>query len=66
MIEESLRSERDPSGNITFPGDMANMGYDDAHPPPTTPGAVSERGAPTPWHEDYDFPVSVGPVSFLK
>ncbi|PSN53737.1 hypothetical protein C0J52_02184 [Blattella germanica] len=40
---------------------MANMGYDDQHPPATTPGAVSERGAATPWNEDYEFPASVGP-----
>lgn len=36
---------------------MANMGYDeDNHPPATTPGP-----AMTPYHEDYDMPVSVGP-----
>lgn len=44
---------------------MANMGYDEQHPPPTTPGAISERGQATPWNEDYEFPVSVGPVSFF-
>ena len=41
---------------------MANMGYDDQHPPATTPGAISERGVATPWNEDYEFPASVGPV----
>nr|CAD7405598.1 unnamed protein product [Timema poppensis] len=40
---------------------MANMGYDDQHPPAQTPGAISERGQVTPWHEDYEFPASVGP-----
>jgi hypothetical protein len=42
---------------------MANMGYDDQHPPAQTPGAISERGVATPWNEDYEFPASVGPVS---
>lgn len=42
---------------------LANMGYDDQHPPAQTPGAISERGVATPWHEDYEFPASVGPVS---
>ncbi|KAJ8866497.1 hypothetical protein PR048_032340 [Dryococelus australis] len=41
---------------------MANMGYDDQHPPAQTPGAISERGVTTPWHEDYEFPASVGPL----
>lgn len=41
------------------------MGYDDQHPPAQTPGAISERGVATPWHEDYEFPASVGPVSRL-
>nr|XP_018899724.1 PREDICTED: double-strand-break repair protein rad21 homolog isoform X2 [Bemisia tabaci] len=41
---------------------MANMGYDETHPPATTPGAISERGQNTPWHEDYELPVSVGPA----
>ncbi|XP_054265906.1 double-strand-break repair protein rad21 homolog [Macrosteles quadrilineatus] len=40
---------------------MANMGYDEQHPPATTPGAVSEKGQATPWNDDYDNPVSVGP-----
>uniref|UniRef100_A0A1B6CP11 Rad21/Rec8-like protein N-terminal domain-containing protein n=1 Tax=Clastoptera arizonana TaxID=38151 RepID=A0A1B6CP11_9HEMI len=40
---------------------MANMGYDEHHPPATTPGAVSEKGPNTPWGDDYDLPVSVGP-----
>ncbi|KAK7864948.1 hypothetical protein R5R35_004933 [Gryllus longicercus] len=40
---------------------LANMGYDDQHPPAQTPGAISERGVATPWHEDYEFPASVGP-----
>lgn len=43
------------------PSMMANMGYDEQHPPATTPGALSERGQPTPYHEDYEMPVSVGP-----
>jgi hypothetical protein len=42
---------------------MANMGYDDQHPPAQTPGAISERGVATPWYEDYEFPASVGLVS---
>lgn len=42
---------------------MANMGYDDQHPPAQTPGAISERGVATPWNEDYEFPASVGLVS---
>ncbi|KAL1123634.1 hypothetical protein AAG570_002710 [Ranatra chinensis] len=42
---------------------MDNMGYDGQDgPPPTTPGAISERGNATPWHDDYDLPVSVGPA----
>lgn len=40
---------------------MANMGYDE-HLPAQTPGAMSERVA-TPWHEDYDFPPSVGNIA---
>lgn len=44
---------------------MANMGYDDQHPPAQTPGAISERGVATPWNEDYEFPASVGLVSVL-
>ncbi|KAG8311080.1 Double-strand-break repair protein rad21 [Homalodisca vitripennis] len=40
---------------------MANMGYDEHHPPATTPGAVSEKGQATPWNDDYENPVSVGP-----
>lgn len=42
---------------------MANMGYDVDHPPATTPGAISEKGQATPWHDDYDNPISVGPVN---
>lgn len=41
---------------------MANMGYDEHHPPATTPGAVSEKGQATPWNDDYENPVSEGPV----
>jgi cohesin complex subunit SCC1 len=44
---------------------MANMGYDDQHPPAQTPGAISERGVATPWNEDYEFPASVGLVSAM-
>lgn len=40
---------------------MANMGYDEHHPPAMTPGAISEKGNATPWNEDYELPVSVGP-----
>ncbi|XP_039301291.1 double-strand-break repair protein rad21 homolog A [Nilaparvata lugens] len=39
---------------------MANMGYDEHHPP-VTPGAISEKGNATPWNDDYELPVSVGP-----
>lgn len=42
---------------------MANMGYDEHHPPATTPGAVSEKGQATPWNDDYENPVSEGPVN---
>ncbi|KAG8228983.1 hypothetical protein J437_LFUL009541 [Ladona fulva] len=38
---------------------MANMGYEEGQHPAQTPGAISERGAQTPWHEDYEFPASV-------
>lgn len=38
---------------------MANMGYDEHMPAHTPGGAMSERVG-TPWHEDYDFPASVG------
>lgn len=41
---------------------LANMGYDESHPPATTPGALSEKGQATPYHEDYEMPVSVGPA----
>ncbi|XP_075210065.1 RAD21 cohesin complex component verthandi isoform X2 [Lycorma delicatula] len=41
---------------------MANMGYDEQHPPAMTPGAISEKGQATPWNEDYELPVSVGPA----
>uniref|UniRef100_A0A8D8MCM6 Double-strand-break repair protein rad21 homolog n=1 Tax=Cacopsylla melanoneura TaxID=428564 RepID=A0A8D8MCM6_9HEMI len=53
-----------PHDPHTMPPDtsmMANMGYDETHPPATTPGALSEKGQATPYHEDYDMPVSVGP-----
>lgn len=40
---------------------MANMGYDEHLPAQTPGGAMSERVG-TPWHEDYDFPASVGGV----
>lgn len=33
--------------------------------PVQTPGALSERAPPTPWHDDYDeMAPSVGPVRF--
>lgn len=31
-----------------------------------TPGALSERAPPTPWHDDYEMAPSVGPVTFYK
>ena len=69
ILEESLRPGQTPLHNMGYEeggdGLMANMGYDEGAPPPTTPGALSEKGAPTPWNDDYDFPVSVGPVSIL-
>lgn len=40
---------------------MANMGYDEHLPAQTPGGAMSERVS-TPWHEDYDFPASVGHI----
>lgn len=40
---------------------MANMGYDEHMPAQTPAGAMSERVG-TPWHEDYDFPASVGHI----
>lgn len=48
----------DQSGHMQ----MANMGYDEHLPAQTPGGAMSERVA-TPWHEDYDFPASVGNVA---
>lgn len=30
--------------------------------PMATPGLVSERAPPTPWHDDYEMAPSVGPV----
>ena len=69
LLEESLARGTTPLHNMGYEqGEsdlMANMGYDEQHPPATTPGAISERGNATPWHEDYDFPVSVGPVSSI-
>lgn len=41
---------------------MANMGYDENIPAQTPAGAMSER-VQSPWHGDYDFPPSAGPVS---
>jgi len=66
LLEESLAHGTTPMHNMGFeqgqPELMTNMGYDEHAPPPTTPGAISERGNATPWHEDYEFPVSVGPA----
>ena len=53
--------------------EMQNMGYDPpmdveepfAGLPAQTPGALSERAPPTPWHDDYDMAPSVGPVSLF-
>lgn len=57
---------------------LENMGYDqtlssmgmsmnveETFPglPAQTPGALSERAPPTPWHDDYEMAPSVGPVS---
>lgn len=68
LLEESLAPGQTPLHNMGYDGAggndlMANMGYDENAPPPTTPGALSEKGGATPWHDDYDLPVSVGPVS---
>ncbi|KAF5286657.1 hypothetical protein FQR65_LT12488 [Abscondita terminalis] len=41
---------------------MANMGYDENISTQIPPGAMSER-VQSPWHADYDFPPSAGPVS---
>lgn len=48
---------------------MGNLGLDVAESftnlAPQTPGAISERAPPTPWHEthdDYEMAPSVGPV----
>lgn len=30
--------------------------------PMATPGLISERAPPTPWHDDYEMAPSVGPV----
>lgn len=68
LLEESLRPGQTPLHNMGYEEGaeplMANMGYDEGNPPPTTPGGLSEKAA-TPWNDDYDFPVSVGPVSVL-
>uniref|UniRef100_A0A0A9YIK2 Double-strand-break repair protein rad21 n=1 Tax=Lygus hesperus TaxID=30085 RepID=A0A0A9YIK2_LYGHE len=66
LLEESLAPGQTPLHNMGYDGAaqndlMANMGYDESAPPPTTPGALSEKGGATPWHDDYDLPVSVGP-----
>ncbi|BES91784.1 Conserved region of Rad21 / Rec8 like protein [Nesidiocoris tenuis] len=76
LLDQSLAPGQTPLHNMGYDGDaggvlnngnnsdlMANMGYDEGAPPPTTPGALSEKGQSTPWHDDYDLPVSVGPVS---
>lgn len=61
-----------PTSMPSMSGDMENMGYDHGamdvdEPfgglPAQTPGVLSERAPPTPWHDDYDMgPTSVGPV----
>ncbi|XP_014262655.1 double-strand-break repair protein rad21-like protein 1 isoform X2 [Cimex lectularius] len=67
LLEQSLAPGQTPLHNMGFDGTqdqgdlMANMGYDEHAPPPTTPGAISEKGQATPWQDDYDLPVSVGP-----
>ncbi|KAL1465139.1 hypothetical protein WDU94_004729 [Cyamophila willieti] len=67
QLQETPQTPLLPPGSVHeshLPPDtsmMANMGYDESHPPATTPGALSEKGQATPYHEDYDMPVSVGP-----
>ena len=45
---------------------MVHLGLEAAEPftnlAPHTPGALSERAPPTPWHDDYEMAPSVGPV----
>ncbi|KAI5711485.1 hypothetical protein M8J75_000741 [Diaphorina citri] len=62
-MEPQLQETPQGPGSVLAGPDsmMANMGYDETHPPATTPGALSEKGQATPYHEDYDMPVSVGP-----
>lgn len=49
---------------------MGNLGLDVTESftnlPPQTPGAISERAPPTPWHDDYEMAPSVGPVRLHK
>ncbi|KDR16555.1 double-strand-break repair protein rad21 homolog isoform X2 [Zootermopsis nevadensis] len=59
MPEEQLHHMENMGYDLNNPL-LANMGYDDQHPPAQTPGAISERGVATPWNEDYEFPASVG------
>ena len=42
-----------------------NLGVEEpyGHIPAQTPGGISERAPPTPWHDDYDMAPSVGPVT---
>ncbi|EFX68066.1 putative RAD21 [Daphnia pulex] len=52
--------------NMGYDQNMGNLGLDAAEPftnlPPQTPGALSERAPPTPWHDDYEMAPSVGPL----
>lgn len=47
---------------------MGNLGVENessfTNLPVQTPGALSERAPPTPWHDDYEMEPSVGPVIF--
>lgn len=48
---------------------MSNLELEAAEPfsglPSQTPGPLSERAPPTPWHDDYEMAPSVGPVRYI-
>ncbi|KZS22071.1 putative Protein RAD21 [Daphnia magna] len=52
--------------NMGYDQNMGNLGLDVTESftnlPPQTPGAISERAPPTPWHDDYEMAQSVGPL----
>ncbi|XP_057372165.1 double-strand-break repair protein rad21 homolog [Daphnia carinata] len=52
--------------NMGYDQNMGNLGLDVTESftnlPPQTPGAISERAPPTPWHDDYEMAPSVGPL----